>query len=103
MTVFTIGYEGLDIASFLSLLAQHGIGTVVDIRQLPLSRKRGFSKKALAGRLNGAGFEYIHMASLGCPKPVRDREADFTLCHRSLVANVLQDSYEAEVHHIPAA
>ena len=48
MTVFTIGYEGLDIGAFMSLLAEHGIETVVDIRELPLSRKPGFSKKALA-------------------------------------------------------
>ncbi|WP_341646475.1 DUF488 domain-containing protein [Thauera sp. SDU_THAU2] len=73
MTVFTIGYEGLDIDGFMSLLAEHGIDTVVDIRELPLSRKPGFSKKSLASVLNISGLEYIHMADLGCPKPVRDR------------------------------
>jgi uncharacterized protein (DUF488 family) len=73
MTVFTIGYEGLDIDAFMSLLAEHGIETVVDIRELPLSRKPGFSKKALAGVLNLSGYEYVHMVELGCPKPVRDR------------------------------
>ncbi|KWC07469.1 DUF488 family protein [Burkholderia ubonensis] len=73
MTVFTIGYEGLDIDTFMSLLAVHGIDTVVDIRELPLSRKPGFSKKALASVLNLSGLEYVHMVNLGCPKPVRDR------------------------------
>ncbi|MBW8078010.1 MAG: DUF488 family protein [Gallionella sp.] len=73
MTVFTIGYEGLDIDAFMSLLAKHGIETVVDIRELPLSRKPGFSKKALASVLNLSGLEYVHMVDLGCPKPVRDR------------------------------
>lgn len=73
MTVFTIGYEGLDIDAFMSLLAEHDIETVVDIRELPLSRKPGFSKKALASVLNLSGLEYIHMVDLGCPKPVRDR------------------------------
>ncbi|WP_186251319.1 DUF488 family protein [Burkholderia gladioli] len=73
MTVFTIGYEGLDINTFMSLLGEHGIETVVDIRELPLSRKPGFSKKALASTLNLSGLEYVHMADLGCPKPVRDR------------------------------
>lgn len=73
MTVFTIGYEGLDIDAFMSLLAEHGIDTVVDIRELPLSRKPGFSKKALASALNLSGLEYVHMVDLGCPKPVRDR------------------------------
>ncbi|MGI4812653.1 MAG: DUF488 domain-containing protein [Janthinobacterium lividum] len=73
MTVFTIGYEGLNIDSFISLLTEHGIETVVDIRELPLSRKHGFSKKALANVLNMSGLEYIHMVNLGCPKPVRNR------------------------------
>lgn len=73
MTIFTIGYEGMSIDAFMSLLALHGIETVVDIRELPLSRKPGFSKTSLANTLNLSGFEYVHMASLGCPKPVRDR------------------------------
>lgn len=73
MTVFTIGYEGLDIDAFMSLLTEHNIDTVVDIRQLPLSRKRGFSKKALSSVLNLSGLEYVHMVDLGCPKAVRDR------------------------------
>ncbi|HCY61965.1 MAG TPA: DUF488 domain-containing protein [Oxalobacteraceae bacterium] len=73
MTVFTIGYEGLDIDVFMLLLAEHSIETVVDIRELPLSRKPGFSKKALSSALNLSGFEYVHMVDLGCPKPVRDR------------------------------
>jgi uncharacterized protein (DUF488 family) len=73
MTVFTIGYEGLDVDTFLSLLAAHGVETVVDVREMPLSRKPGFSKKALAGVLNRSGFEYVHMVDLGCPKPVRNR------------------------------
>lgn len=72
MTVFTIGYEGLDIESFLSVLSKHGIDTVVDIRELPLSRKPGFSKTALANVLNLSGLEYVHMVELGCPRPVRD-------------------------------
>jgi uncharacterized protein (DUF488 family) len=72
MTVFTIGYEGLDIDTFMTLLAEHDIETVVDVRELPLSRKAGFSKKALANVLNLSGIEYAHMVALGCPKPVRD-------------------------------
>lgn len=72
MNVFTIGYEGINIDDFMSLLFEHGIETVVDIRELPLSRKPGFSKTGLTAALNLSGFEYIHMAALGCPKPVRD-------------------------------
>lgn len=73
MTVFTIGYEGLNIDEFLSLLVGHDIETVVDIRELPLSRKPGFSKNSLSNVLNLSGLEYIHIADLGCPKPVRNK------------------------------
>lgn len=73
MTISTIGYEKLDIDAFVSLLKEHEVDTVVDIRELPLSRKPGFSKKALTNILSLAGLEYIHMVELGCPKLVRDR------------------------------
>lgn len=142
MTVFTIGYEGLDIDAFMALLEQHGIDTIVDIRELPLSRKRGFSKSALAEALYVDGHRYLHLRELGCPRPVRDRyrvdgdwkrytrgflkhlqgqqrtlkqlselaasshcallcyEADFNLCHRSLVANALHEQYDVDVEHV---
>lgn len=73
LTLFTIGYEGLGIDAFVSLLIKNGVQIVVDIRELPLSRKPGFSKKALAGAINRAGIEYVHMPTLGCPRPVRAR------------------------------
>ena len=73
MKIYTVGYEGLDIDSFLSLLADNDIETVVDVREMPLSRKPGFSKKSLASVLNLSGREYVHMVNLGCPKLVRDR------------------------------
>lgn len=73
MTVFTIGYEGLDIDAFMSLLTEHGIDTIIDVRKLPLSRKPFFSKKSLGNLLNLSGREYVHLVELGCPKPVRER------------------------------
>ena len=71
MIIYTIGYEGLNIDSFMSLLRENGVETVVDIRELPLSRKPGFSKKVLASTLSASGFEYTHISDLGCPKPIR--------------------------------
>ncbi len=73
MVLHTIGYEGMDIQGFLSLLREHDIEALVDIRELPLSRKPGFSKKSLADALNLSGFEYVHLPNLGCPKPIRNR------------------------------
>ena len=33
MTIFTIGYEGLSIDAFMSLLAEHDVDTLVDVRE----------------------------------------------------------------------
>lgn len=73
MIIYTIGYEGIDIDDFLYLLQKHDIETLVDIRELPLSRKQGFSKNALSNHLNLKGFEYIHLPKFGCPKPIRNQ------------------------------
>lgn len=70
--VYTIGYEGADLASFLAKLASAGIKQVIDVRELPLSRKRGFSKSALAAALAESGIQYLHLRDLGDPKPGRE-------------------------------
>jgi len=69
----TFGYEGLNIDQFVLRLVDEGVRTVVDVRANPLSRKPGFSKRALSTHLEGAGIKYIHVVEVGCPKPVRDR------------------------------
>lgn len=69
--LFTVGYEGRDVEEFVELLKSHGIEMVVDVRELPLSRKRGFSKTPLATRLEAAGIAYVHMPSLGCDRDLR--------------------------------
>lgn len=69
----TYGYEGLAIQEFLQRLGSLGVETLVDVRELPLSRKKGFSKKALADHLASANIAYCHMPGLGCPKPIREK------------------------------
>jgi uncharacterized protein (DUF488 family) len=71
--IYTIGYEGLGLEDFVVRLRRAGVRIVIDVRELPLSRKRGFSKGALAEALATARIRYSHMRSLGCPKPIRDR------------------------------
>jgi uncharacterized protein (DUF488 family) len=117
---------------------------VVDVRELPLSRKPGFSKKSFAQNLHQAGIGYAHLSALGCPRPIRNRykadgdwaayaqafttylsgqdaaiaevvriangapaclvcfEADFKLCHRSMVANAAAHAGGLPVVHLTA-
>lgn len=73
MALFTIGYEGRALDDVLGKLHANRIDMVVDVRALPLSRKRGFSKKALAAALNQVGIAYEHRVALGTPKSIRAR------------------------------
>lgn len=69
--LYTIGYEGLDVFSVVDALKAHGVRVLIDVRELPLSRKRGFSKTALSEALADAGVQYVHLKELGAPRPVR--------------------------------
>lgn len=70
--LFTIGYEGADLTSFLATLVAAGVEQVLDVRELPQSRKAGFSKVALGAALEKEGIRYRHLRDLGDPKPGRD-------------------------------
>ena len=70
-TLYTIGYEKSDIGSFLATLKHASIDVLVDVRDLPLSRKKGFSKNALRANLEEKGIRYLHIKALGDPKPGR--------------------------------
>jgi uncharacterized protein (DUF488 family) len=72
VTVFTTSYEGRSLEDFLADLRARGVRLVADVREAPISRKRGFSKSALADALARTGIAYRHIRALGCPKPVRD-------------------------------
>ncbi len=69
----TIGYEGRSIDSFLAELQAAAVDIVVDVRELPLSRRPGFSKTSLAAQLATVGIEYVHARALGSPRAVRRR------------------------------
>lgn len=145
MSISTIGYEGLDIDDFIKLLKLGEVETVVDIRELPLSRKRGFSKNGLRDILEANGFSYRHIVALGCPKPIRDQyrndgdwsrykrdfkrylmsqhavvselstvaqesrcalmcfEANYLMCHRSMVADAINEKSGLQIEHLHAA
>jgi uncharacterized protein (DUF488 family) len=71
MQIFTIGYEKATLADFLASLRQAGVKSVLDVRDLPLSRRPGFSKRQLAAELEEAGIAYHHLKGLGTPKEGR--------------------------------
>jgi uncharacterized protein (DUF488 family) len=67
----TIGYEGLTPKAFLDLLQRCAVDRIVDVRELAISRRAGFSKNALSNLLGKVGIEYTHLPQLGCPRSIR--------------------------------
>jgi uncharacterized protein (DUF488 family) len=72
MELFTIGYEGLKLDNFIKYLKFHDISTVADVRHLPASRKKGFSKNGLREFLGDNSIKYISVRELGTSKGMRE-------------------------------
>jgi len=71
--VGSVGYERYRLnTDFAARLRAAGVERLVDVRQLPISRRRGYAKTALGDALKLAGIEYVHVRALGNPKPTRD-------------------------------
>lgn len=64
-SIYTIGYEGLHIEDYINKLIRNSIKLLCDVRQNPLSRKYGFSKRSLSKLLPKFGIEYLHIPELG--------------------------------------
>jgi uncharacterized protein (DUF488 family) len=94
----TIGYEGRTVKDLLAVLKQAEVERVVDVRQMPLSRKPGFSKSALATFLPSHGIEYIGFPKLGTPPAIRShykQNGDFAQLKRDYL--VYLDSQVPEI------
>ena len=69
---FTFGYSGRKTEELLRLLKQHGVRTLVDIRQNAVSMYRPeLSKGNLSQLLEDNDIHYAHLPKLGVPRDIR--------------------------------
>jgi len=142
-TLYTIGYEKALLKDVIAALVAAGVATLLDVRDRPILRRPGFSKRQLAAAVEDAGMRYVHLAALGTPpegrlanrrrewqrfwsivgeKLVRPEaeldlhraadiakaapscllcyEADWQVCHRRRIAEVLAERYEFGIRHL---
>jgi uncharacterized protein (DUF488 family) len=142
-TLYTIGYEKTLLRDVLATLTTAGVATLLDVRDRPISRRPGFSKRQLAAAIEGAGMRYVHLAALGTPPEGRlanrrrewERfwgiveeklarpeaeldlhqaaeiaaaapscllcyEADWQVCHRRRVAEILAERHGFGIRHL---
>jgi uncharacterized protein (DUF488 family) len=72
LKLFTIGYEKAAQAELIDTLAAAGVRRLIDVRDLPLSRRPGFSKRTLQAALAERGIDYVHLKPLCTPPEGRE-------------------------------
>lgn len=65
VVLFTIGYEGVSLETYLNKLIKNNIKALIDVRRNPLSMKFGFSKNQLIKYCENLGIKYIHIPEVG--------------------------------------
>jgi hypothetical protein len=71
--IFTIGHSDHTLEAFLSLLKQHRIAAVADVRSAPYSRHvPHFNKESISAYLGSHGIKYVFLGrELGARRPER--------------------------------
>lgn len=98
----SVGYERFQRNDeFARCLRKAGVERLIDVRELPISRRKGYAKTALRETLEAAGIEYIHMRALGNPKPFRDLyKAGKTEAGRQQYTRYLLDQQEDALNEL---
>ncbi|MDJ0609722.1 MAG: DUF488 domain-containing protein [Kiloniellales bacterium] len=100
MTVLaTIGYERCALDEVIAALRAARVSLILDIREAPVSRRPGFSKRALAAALAEAGIDYLHLRGLGTPKAGRDaaRAGEIATFHRIFAEHMESAAAQADL------
>ena len=63
--LFTIGYEGISLESYINKLIRNGVKALIDVRKNAMSMKYGFNKSQLKKACEGVGIQYIHYSEVG--------------------------------------
>lgn len=71
LRLYSVGYQGRTLAELVRLLARSGVDLVIDVRELPWSRKPGLSRRGLETGLAKVGITYMHARFAGNPRELR--------------------------------
>jgi uncharacterized protein (DUF488 family) len=98
LTVYTLGYQGISLDEYISLLKDHPINLVIDVRAVAWSHKPGFAKNAIQTGLREAGINYLHLQSAGNPFR-KDEDGDVMMRYKAFLQKQREplDRIEAEM------
>jgi uncharacterized protein (DUF488 family) len=106
-TLYTIGHSTRALDELVAALQAHSIGTLVDIRAFPMSRRLPhFNRESLEKTLPDAGIEYVWMKELGGHrKKIRDDSPNIALRNdsfRNYADYMLTPEFEAAAQRLIA-
>ena len=99
IVLFTIGYEGITLETYLNKLIKNNIKVLCDVRKNALSMKYGFSKSQLLNACNGVGIEYIHIPDVGIESEQRQElnsQKDYDILFEEYKNTNLKKSVESQ-------
>ena len=82
MKIFTLGYQGLNLETYVATLVAANVGCVLDVREKPWSQRPDFIKSNLRFALEAAGVGYVHVQSAGNPSAIRKAATSVEACLR---------------------
>ncbi|MCD4665444.1 MAG: DUF488 domain-containing protein [Bacteroidales bacterium] len=92
--LFTIGYEGKSLETYINILIRNNIKVLCDVRKNPISRKYGFSKKTLQNACEAVNIKYFHLPELGIVSGKRknlNTQEDYNLLFKEYEENVIPE------------
>jgi uncharacterized protein (DUF488 family) len=95
--LFTIGYEGRDIDSFLNILIQNQIDLLIDVRKNPFSMNFSFTRSKLENYLGKVDIRYTHIPELGIDSGSRKNlvtRRDYQMLFKRYEATTLKEHSE---------
>ncbi|UWQ42495.1 DUF488 domain-containing protein [Leisingera aquaemixtae] len=100
--LYTIGYEGSSVDDLIATLRALNIEVLADVRELPLSRKKGLSKRKFAELLASSGIRYVHFRALGDPKAGRDaaKAGDFDKFEQVFLAHLNTEAAQLSLQEL---
>ena len=99
--IYTVGYEGKSLDTFLNLLLYSGVAGVIDVRAVPRSRRYGFHRTTLCRHLDQLGLHYASHTELGITTEQRRALAGSTV-RKQLLAVYAGEMVKSKMEEIGA-
>ncbi|HOF15521.1 MAG TPA: DUF488 family protein [Bacteroidales bacterium] len=93
--LFTIGYEGISLETYINKLIINDVNVLCDVRKNAYSQKYGFSKKTLELACKSVDIEYIHIPDLGIVSDKRQElhtQADYDILFQEYEKTTLKEN-----------